>query len=112
MNNQENITDTDILTLSNKRLCLCGCQTVIDAIDSHGRPRHFVLGHNRRNHKTRDPLLTEIRKIKSLDEAYCIMQTQAFILKQQERKIESIKKVLDDNNIPYRNIDDYDWMDG
>jgi len=93
---QENIQDTDILRLSNKRLCLCGCETVIDSIDSHGRPRHYVLGHNRRHHKTRDPLLKEINKIKSLDEAYCIMQTQAIIINQQVKKLEELG---------------YEWMD-
>jgi hypothetical protein len=78
----------DIKTIGMKwRLCLCGCGKAIQSIDSHGRARYYVAGHNRR-HKRKDRLSIEIDKIQTLEQAKDIIYTQAqIILELQQRNV-------------------------
>lgn len=72
---QENILDNDILTLPKLKECECGrCGEMIETKDKYGRPKKFVVGHNRRGKRLRDPLTVEIDKIKTLEQAKHILR--------------------------------------
>jgi len=84
MNKQDSIQNEDILTLCHG-LCMCGCGTVIPLKDSCGRPKRFVLGHNKR--RLKDSVSIEVSKIVSLDQARHIIYTQANVIREYERNM-------------------------
>jgi hypothetical protein len=84
---QENIIQLDINTLlPTTVLCLCGCGRALEsAIDSHGRLRRYIVGHNRRK-KIREIIRIEIDKVKTLEEAKAIIYTQAHIIQELQKQ--------------------------
>ena len=81
---QDSIDNEDILTLCHG-LCMCGCGTVIPLRDVKGRPKRFVIGHNKR--KIKDPIFIEISKIESSDMLKELVFTQAKVIREYEERL-------------------------